>query len=206
MLIAESPSLNKAVKEGNLVGDEYTMQEFIRDVQSIMDSGKAREFVVAEVTPLVSRIMQRDDLLQDEYRHQGDDGRFSYMFYRSDDESLTISAPAFLPGRPTPVHDHVTWGVIGVYSGRQKTTRYQRLDDGKQEGHADLQLIGEDVYGRGTVYPLLPPNDIHRIEAVGDEPGISLHVLGMDPRTLKRHIFDPEQGIVQDWGGGSMTR
>lgn len=185
---------------------EYTMEQFIQDVQGIMNSGQDRDAIVEQVTPLVSRIMERDDLLQDKYKNVGDDGRYSYSFYHADDESLTISAPAFLPGRPTPVHDHITWGVIGVYAGQQKTTRYRRLDNAEQEGKADLEMIEEEVFGRGTVYPLIPPDDIHRIEAMGDEPGISLHVLGMDPGTLNRHIFHPAEGTVEDWGGGSMMR
>jgi predicted metal-dependent enzyme (double-stranded beta helix superfamily) len=185
---------------------EYTVERFVEDVQRIMNSGKDRAAIVEQVTPLVDRVMKRDDLLDDKYKVVGEDGRYSYVYHRSDDESLSIHSAVFLPGRPTPVHDHITWGVIGVYSGQQQTTRYRRMDDGSQSGKADLEVIADDVYGRGMVYPLLPPDDIHRIEALGDEPGVSLHVLGMDPRTLKRHIFRPEQGTVEDWEGGSMRR
>ena len=38
---------------------------------------------------------------------------------------------------------------------------------------AELRLIGEDVLERGSVYPLLPPNDIHRIETVGEFDGVT---------------------------------
>lgn len=56
------------------------------------------------------------------------------------------------------------------------------------------------------MYPLIPPDDIHRIEALGDHPGISIHVLGIDLRHQKRHMFNPEDGTVEDWDGDSMMR
>ena len=186
--------------------EPYAIERFIEEVERIMGSGQERSAIVSEVEPLLRRLMESDDLLEERYRTDLEDGRYSYVFYRSDDETLTITAPAFLPGRPTPVHDHLTWGVIGVYSGRQQTTRYVRRDDGSQAGRADLEVVQDEVLTRGATYPLLPPDDIHRIEAVGDEPGVSLHVLGTDLRQQKRHIFHPEDGTVEDWEGGSMMR
>ena len=125
---------------------------------------------------------------------------------KNDNESLSITAPAFLPGHPTPIHDHLTWGVIGVFAGKQITTRYRRCDDGTHSGLADLKVVSEEILTRGAIYPLLPPDDIHSIEAIGDEPGISIHVLGNDLSRQKRHIFHPDIGTVEDWDGGSMMR
>lgn len=184
----------------------YTIDHFVEDVERIMGSGEERGGVIAKVTPLLKCLMDDDRLLRDEYRVDLEEGRFRYEFFRSEDESLTITAPAFLPGRPTPVHDHLTWGVIGVYSGQQLTTRYRRRDDGSRPGRADLEVAESGVLTRGATYPLLPPDDIHRIEALGAEPGISIHVLGSDLRRQKRHIFHPESGTVEDWDGGTMMR
>ena len=188
------------------LAQSYAMSQFIEDVHRIMDSGQERAVIVTQVEPLLRRVMERDDLLNDEFKTDLGDGRYSYSFFGNDDTSLTVTAPAFLPGRPTPVHDHLTWGVIGVYSGMQKTTRYRRKDDRTEEGKADLEVVEDNVLTRGATYPLLPPDDIHRIEALGDEPGISIHVLGTDLRHQSRHIFHPDEGTVEDWEGGSMMR
>ena len=184
----------------------YTMDRFIGDVQEIMASGEERGRIIDQVEPLLKRLMEADDLLNQGRRIDLEDGRHRYEFFQSEDESLTITGPAFLPGHPTPVHDHLAWGVIGVYSGRQRTMRYRRRDDGSLPGSADLEVVQDEVLARGATYPLLPPDDIHRIEALGDEPGISIHVLGTDLRHQKRHVFHPETGTVEDWEGGSMMR
>ena len=110
----------------------------------------------------------------------------------------------FAPGQPTPVHDHVTWGLIGVCGGRQRTARYERTDDGADPYHAELEMLSDEVLERGAVYPLLPPNDIHRIETVGDSPSYSLHVLGVDLGRQKRNIFDVETGQVTAVDGRGM--
>ena len=183
-----------------------TMDAFIEQVEAIMGSGQGRADTVRRVEPLLKRVMRNDDLLRDELKVDRGEGRFAYEFLGSEDGALTITAPAFLPGRPTPVHDHLTWGVVGVYSGRQKTTRYRRTDDGSRGGRADLEVVADEVLTRGATYPLLPPDDIHRIEALGSQPGISIHVLGTDLRRQKRHIFRPDEGTVEDWEGGSMMR
>src|SRR5687768_5536791 len=36
-------------------------------------------------------------------------------------------------GQSTPIHDHNTWGVIGVVSGREREVRYRKTDGGQLE-------------------------------------------------------------------------
>jgi predicted metal-dependent enzyme (double-stranded beta helix superfamily) len=61
-----------------------------------------------------------------------------YALYRAEDGSLTLFSLVIPAGAETPVHDHLAWGLIGVYRGRQDETVYQRLDDGRDESRADL--------------------------------------------------------------------
>jgi predicted metal-dependent enzyme (double-stranded beta helix superfamily) len=183
---------------------KYTIEEFTADVQSIMGSGENRAAIMDKMRPLLQRLLREDDLLEERFKVDLGEGRYTHSFYRSPDGSLSISAPVFSPGRPTLVHDHLTWGLIGVYTGEQKTTRYRRTDDGSQPGRANLELLEEEVYTRGAIYSMIPPDDIHRIETVGEEPGVSIHVLGTDFRRQKRHVYDPEEGTVQEVEGMIM--
>ena len=112
----------------------------------------------------------------------------------------------FRPEFPTPVHDHVTWGLIGVYSGTQRTTRYRREDDGATPGHCRVTEVADELLTHGATYPLLPPDDIHRIEVVSAEPGLSVHVLGADLNRQRRRIFDVDAGRCEEVEGVSMAR
>jgi predicted metal-dependent enzyme (double-stranded beta helix superfamily) len=181
------------------------VESFAAEVERIMAGAPDRRSAVEQVRPLLAGLLARDDLLDDRYRVASDDGRVRYSYYRSSDGSLTIGGPIFEPGRPTFVHNHNTWGVIGIYTGRQRTGRFLRTDDGATPGKATLVRTAEEVLGPGSIYYLLPPDDIHQIEAV-DEPSLSIHVLGVDLKQQHRQFFDVEAGTYRDvLGEGVMT-
>jgi predicted metal-dependent enzyme (double-stranded beta helix superfamily) len=184
----------------------YSIESFIADAQRVMQSTDDRQRVVDDLRPLLERLMQNPHLLEERFKRDRGNGMYGYNFFHAPDDSLTINAPAFLKNRPTPIHDHLTWGVIGVYSGQQLTTRYQRYDDTGEPGTTRLETIENTVLGPGSTYPLLPPNDLHRIETVSDEPGISIHVLGADLRRQRRNVFEPVRWRVREVEGESMMR
>ena len=178
---------------------QYGIETFVEDAKRILgESGDDRERVVRELQPLVEQVLWDDALFDEKYRAEPENERPRYIYHREPDDALQIYVVQFAPGMPTPVHDHVTWGLIGTCGGQQHTKRYERVDDGSDPHHAKLKLIEDTVLGRGAVYPLLPPNDIHSIETVGDEPSYSLHVLGVDLRRQKRNIYDCDSGEVEE--------
>lgn len=183
----------------------YTIGAFVNDARAVLGRhADDRERVVSELTPLVERVLWDDGLFDEHFRAEPENGRPRYHYHSEPDGSLQVYVVEFAPEQPTPVHDHVTWGLIGVAGGRQRTGRYERVDDLSDPEHADLLLVSDEVLERGAVYPLLPPNDIHRIETVGDTPSYSLHVLGVDLGRQKRNIFDVATGKVTAVDGRGM--
>ena len=65
----------------------------------------------------------------DESSRMGD-GIGQYALYRAEDGSLCLFSLVVPARAATPVHDHLAWGLIGVYRGTQHETVYRRLDDG----------------------------------------------------------------------------
>ena len=187
------------------VTDAYRVETFVGDAQRILSSANGdRERVVRELTPLVEQVVWDDGLFDERYHAAPEGGRPRFLHHSAPDGSLQVYVVEFAPGNPTPVHDHVTWGLIGVCGGQQRTQRYERVDDGSQPARAELRLLSDSVLERGAVYPLLPPNDIHRIETVGSQPSYSLHVLGVDLARQHRRIFDVETGGVTEVDGRGM--
>jgi predicted metal-dependent enzyme (double-stranded beta helix superfamily) len=185
--------------------ESYTVETFVDDAKRTLGAANGdRERVVRELTPLVERVVWDDGLFDERYRAEPEGGRPRFLHHSAPDGSLQVYVVEFAPGMPTPVHDHVTWGLIGVCGGQQRTQRYERADDGSDRSHAELRLISDGVLERGAVYPLLPPNDIHRIETVGETPSYSLHVLGVDLQRQHRRIFDVETGAVTEVEGHGM--
>ena len=126
-----------------------------------------------------------------------------YALYRAEDGSLTLFSLVIPAGAETPVHDHLAWGLIGVYRGRQRETVYRRLDDGRDEARADLEVSRTSEMMEGEFYALLPPvDDIHYVRTLSDVPSVSIHLLANDTACVWRHRFEPSTGEVKAFRSG----
>ena len=112
-------------------------------------------------------------------------------------------APTAPQGAQTPIHDHLAWGLIGVYRGIQDETVYRRTDDGRDESRAQLEVARRQTVKPGEFYTLLPPlDDIHYVKTVSDTPSISIHLLANDTACVIRHRFDAVSGVVTPFRSG----
>lgn len=189
--------------------DRYGVNEFIADARRVMEVPGGvvdRTAALSELEPLLRRALRGAGWTDARYDTTVDGGRKGYNYYRNVDGSLLVYGVRFRHGYPTPVHDHVTWGLIGVYSGEQRTSRYRRLDDGSTPGHCTTELVADEVLTQGATYQLLPPHDIHRIEILNSGEGLSIHVLGADLQLQRRRIFHIESGLCEEVEGVSMAR
>ena len=92
----------------------------------------------------------------------------------------------WLPGQRTPIHDHVSWCVVGVYEGRELETRYRAVE---ANGRRWLEETGSVEARPGHVEVIVQDvEDIHAVTAVGDRPTISIHVYGADIERLGSSI------------------
>ncbi|MDR7481145.1 MAG: cysteine dioxygenase family protein [Armatimonadota bacterium] len=123
--------------------------------------------------------------------------------YRALHGSLCLFALVVSPGAATPVHDHLAWGLVGVYRGQQEETFYRRLDNGNVKGRAVLEISRRIVVSTGEFYAIVPPrDDIHYVATLSDRPSISIHLLANDTACVWRHRFDPAAGTVAPFRSG----
>jgi len=131
------------------------------------------------------------------------DGIGQYALYRAEDGSLCLFALVVPAGAATTVHDHLAWGLVGLYRGEQHETVYRRLDDGSDERRAQLEIAKEQPLRPGEFYPLIPPvDDIHYVRTTSATPSISIHLLANDTACVWRHTFDPSSGVVTPFRSG----
>ena len=118
--------------------------------------------------------------------------------------SFTERASLSPTGASTPVHDHLAWGLVGLYRGEQEETVYERHDEGAPIGEREeLSVKLRRVIKRGNFYPLLPPaDDVHRVRTISPETSVSVHLLANDTGCVWRHSFDSETGAVSPFRSG----
>jgi predicted metal-dependent enzyme (double-stranded beta helix superfamily) len=120
---------------------------------------------------------------------RGDAGRYrQHLLHAEPDGSFSVVALVWRPGQATPIHDHVTWCVVGVLQGME----YEELF-ALRDGDTVLEEVGRNVGSPGDVTGFAPPGDIHRVRNRGSEIAVSLHVYGADIARLGtsvRRVYD----------------
>jgi 3-mercaptopropionate dioxygenase len=144
-----------------------TFAQFTRDAEQLIDDPHA-------ISRRLALLLREDGWLAPEHQRGSRDGYRQHLLHVSDDRRLSVVALVWLPGQRTPIHDHVSWCVVGVYRGLERETHY-RLDAGS------LVPVGHVEAGPGHVEALIPPDEnIHEVTAAGSERTISIHVYGAD--------------------------
>jgi predicted metal-dependent enzyme (double-stranded beta helix superfamily) len=120
-------------------------------------------------------LLAQDGWLAPEHREPDPDTYRQHLLYVSPERDLSIVSLVWLPGQRTPIHDHVSWCIVGVYEGREREIRYRAVGDDA------LEEVGSIDAGPGHVEVIIPSaEDIHAVTADGDGPTISIHVYGAD--------------------------
>lgn len=167
----------------------YSLQEFIQDLDRITRSQTSQEEIVAEAKPLLAKLIQQPDCIEAGYRKRGATAYGRYMLHRA--PLFNISSVVWGPGDNAKAHNHDTWGMVGVIANEIQETRFRRRDDGSKAGYADLEVAGVLKNKAGMVSCLISPNDdVHEMNNVTDRDTVEIHVYGKDLTDMPRLRFD----------------
>lgn len=183
--------------------------KFIQEVKAVIAATPSISERLAAIRPLFSEVMADPDWLPDEFRQTYEHGGMgkgiaNWLLYRDLEGGLSLSALVLPHGAATPVHDHLAWGLVGLYVGEQDEEIYEpAVPVGTKDHHSDLRLVEKKHLTVGSFYELIPPTgDIHRVVTSSPEPSISLHLLGNDVGCILRHRFEPDTGEVAPFRSG----
>jgi len=179
-------------------GDEYELdtpvvRSFVARVRASIEAAASPEEACAAIRPGFAELLADPDWLPSEYRESAPEsgmggGIGQWLLFRAADRSLSLFSLVVPPGAETPVHDHLAWGLVGLYQGTQDEEIYAERDGG-------LQLLESRSLAPGAFYELIPPrDDIHRVRTTSAETSVSIHLLTNDTGCVWRHTFDPESG------------
>jgi predicted metal-dependent enzyme (double-stranded beta helix superfamily) len=155
------------------------------------------DFGPGSVRELLSAALARPgDWLPDRLQVRGaQQGWVLYPLYRAPDGRVSVLVAVFAPGVPSPVHDHGTWVVVGTYRGRERETRYRRLEDSSVRGRVGLGVERTFINPAGVV-SVVPGDAIHSVEALDGRDAVSIHVYGADIVTQERSTYDLLDGTA----------
>lgn len=101
------------------------------------------------------------------------------------------------PFHKAGAHDHAhTWTVYGVLDGEELTSRFERLDDGKTPGRAEIRRTADIPTPTGMV-DVVGPWAIHAESNVG-ERSVAITVRSETPGSYNQNVFDMDAGTVRN--------
>jgi predicted metal-dependent enzyme (double-stranded beta helix superfamily) len=195
-------------RTGEFLVDSPGLHAFIAQVQDTVTRHPDDVLSVLEaLRPHFAALLTDQTWLPDEYGvscpGSGMGGGIGqWLLFRAADRSLSLFSLVVPPGSATPVHDHLAWGLVGLYRGEQEETVYRPVGAASGE-HARLAVEELRRLRAGDFYSLLPPEgDIHKVKTTSDVPSVSIHLLGNDAGCVWRHAYDPDQERVRQFRSG----
>jgi predicted metal-dependent enzyme (double-stranded beta helix superfamily) len=200
----EHHDLLAPLPEDQYVLDTPRVRGFVGDVRRRIDEAQSPREACELISPVFAELLADDEWLPARYRAPATDsgmggGIGQWLIFRAADRSLSLFSLVVPPGAMTPVHDHLAWGLVGIYRGNQDEEFYQ-------PGEGRLELLRRRPLDPGDFYTLLPPrDDIHRVRTTSPQTSVSIHLLANDTGCVWRHTYDEQTGEASPFRSGYVN-
>jgi predicted metal-dependent enzyme (double-stranded beta helix superfamily) len=193
-----------SVATDEFVLDTRVVRAFVADVQAAIAAASSPEQACDAIRPRFAELLADTTWLPAEFQKPAPEssmggGIAQWLIYRDLSGALTLFSLVVPSGSETPIHDHLAWGLVGLYRGTQEEEIYDEVD-GALRFLARRRLVPRDFY------PLLPPHeDIHRVQTTSGGASVSIHLLTNDTGCVWRHTFDAETGEAKPFRSGYVN-
>src|SRR6267378_3608688 len=159
-----------------LSSEEYSLNQLSSDVDLVVRKYVSESETLLHLKPLLEKAVNTSSLPAEAFAPRKD--RFAMnLLHMPDDEAYSIIGGVWRPGQTTPIHDHLTWALIGVYDGEEREALFRRTDDGSNCKVAMIEKVSEKINIQGHV-TVLGHRGIHRVDNISDKPTTSIRVYG----------------------------
>jgi len=178
-----------------------SLRWFIGEMEKVVRNSSSESEVLRRGKPLLARLLATPGSIPDEAFKPREDRFAMNLLYLPKDKAFSVNGAIWLPRQTTPIHDHLTWAMIGLYDGQEREALFRRTDDRSNPKLANLELASERVNTKGHI-TTLGEAGIHRIDNVSAGPSRSIHVYGSDIGNAERHAYDPVTGEISRFVSG----
>jgi predicted metal-dependent enzyme (double-stranded beta helix superfamily) len=184
--------------------DTPVVREFVADVRAAIAAAGSPAEACDAIRPRFAELLADGDWLPARFQEPNPEsgmggGIGQWLLFRAGDRSLTLFALVVPPESATPIHDHLAWGLVGLYRGTQDEEIYA-----ERGGRAER--VERRALATGDFYALLPPrDDIHRVRTTSPETSVSIHLLTNDTGCVWRHAYDERSGEPAPFRSGYVN-
>jgi 3-mercaptopropionate dioxygenase len=184
--------------------DAPLVRSFVTAMRAQIASAASPADAIEAIRPRFADLLADPDWLPQPYCEAAPEsgmggGIGQWLLYRALDGSLSLFSLVVPSDAQTPIHDHLAWGLVGLYRGSQEEEIYAPSGTG-------IELVERRGLGPGDFYALIPPaDDIHRVRTTSAESSVSIHLLTNDTGCVWRHAYDPESGRSRPFRSGYVN-
>jgi len=177
------------------------LESFVQEVVGALGDERPPRVVAELLSETLRRLVGGAFYLEERSLRGGKAGAPSrHRLYEDPQGRFVLLSVVWPTGYAGPIHDHGTWGVMAGYKGRVVVTSFRRLDDGTQDGMANISEVSRQLLSEGMVALIRPPEEeVHRVENPFREPAVTVHLYGVDQPWP--HLFQPADRLMKPAGG-----
>ena len=171
---------------------------FTKEILGLVETQALEDQLLTAGKKLLATLVSSDDWLPEIFTRPHPKYYQQYLLYADPLDRFSIVSFVWGPGQKTPIHDHLTWGLVGLLRGRERETTYLRQSNGS------YLATGSSVLLPGQTTAVSPTmGDIHEVaNDLADQPSISIHVYGANIGRVQRHVFDCKTGEPKSFVSG----
>lgn len=171
----------------------YGFDRLIMELEHHVPRHSEQKPLVAAIVQSMQKLMSSLEL-SPEFVESIKSGQRDGRIYTSPENGFFVQVFHWPAGVKTPVHNHNTWGVMGILHNQLHVTEYS-LTALEAEGQFDVSQTHDYQAQRGAIIYLTAPDDeIHQIVNDSEHESLSVHIYGAEMQgTLN---FDLEAGRV----------
>jgi len=159
----------------------YTMQAFLADVEACCKQYSEPSDIVRELAPkMVELLKHAEEFLKPEHFTDDPVHYSRNAVFICPKGTASLFTMVWNAGQWTPIHDHGTWGVVGVLRGMFEERGFIRTDTGCDDQAVCLVPGAVALLPPGAVSTFVPsPDHIHKTgNREGQEQCVTLHLYG----------------------------
>jgi len=201
-----------AMSAGEFFVDHPILRRFVATTEAILKEQTEVTDRLWHLRRPYAELLNDSTWLPDEFRQPNFNsamggGIASWLLYRSETKDLSLFSLVVPVGAATPVHNHLAWGLVGLYQGEQQEEEFDVPEDHDHHQSGShpipIKLRARRILKQSEFYELIPPyNDVHRVRTISSVPSISVHLLANDTGCVVRQKFDPEKGEIEPFRSG----
>jgi len=173
----------------------YSLDRFLDECKAITARHHEPSSLVRNLAPLMKQLLATDrSFLRPEHFKSHPDHYNRNAIYVHDESEISLFSMVWLPGQWTPVHDHSSWGVVGVVEGMLEERSYCCSGPITEDANIHLRSGSVVLLDTGSVTTFIPePDHIHVSGVPEDRPrAVSLHLYGRNMHNF--HVYDVDRG------------